>query len=202
MTKFKIHTPDTAPEKSRRILRDIEGKLGFIPNGVAEMAESPTVLRAWNEVKSITEDGLLSPVERRVVGMTAAYLNDSTYCLAACTTIGAKEGVSRDVLEALRNDRPIKDGKLEALRIFTKSVMKRLGRPDTKDIETFKRAGYTNAHVLEVLLGISFSALGAYVNHIAETPLDEAFEENRIEGRAVGRAEGRKEGKTGKRKSA
>jgi alkylhydroperoxidase family enzyme len=45
----------------------------------------------------------------------------------------------------------------------------------TSDIANFLTAGYTKAQVLEVILGISFKTLSNYVNHVTETPLDDAF---------------------------
>jgi uncharacterized peroxidase-related enzyme len=181
MTTFKIYTAGNAPEKSRPILKDVQDKLGFVPNIVGAMAESPATLRAWTDVKGIIETGQLSPIERKIVGMTTSYLNNCGYCIAAGTTIAEKEGLPKDVIEALRADRALKDAKLEQLRLFTKAVLKRLGRPEKADIDAFRKAGYTNAHVLEVVLGVTHSILGNYINHIAEAPLDKAFEANRFE---------------------
>ena len=36
-------------------------------------------------------------------------------------------------------------------------------------------AGYTQAQLFEVILGISYKTLSNYVNHIADAPLDNAF---------------------------
>ena len=40
----------------------------------------------------------------------------------------------------------------------------------------FLEAGYTKQNILEVLLVIGMKTLSNYTNHIAETPLDTAFE--------------------------
>ena len=186
MTAFKIYTPDSAPEKSREILKAVNNKLGFVPNIVGELAESPAVLKGWVDLKAASETGLLSPVERKIVHMTVSYLNNCDYCIAAGTTLGEKEGIPRDFLNDLRSDRPLKDVKLEQLRQFTKSVMKKMGRLDRPDVDAFLKAGYTNAHIFEVIMGISLSVMGNYANHIAETPLDAAFEPNKVESRKPG----------------
>ncbi|MEZ0262482.1 MAG: carboxymuconolactone decarboxylase family protein [Alphaproteobacteria bacterium] len=185
MASFKIHTPDNAPEQSRPMLKELQARLGFVPNIFGALAESPTVLRAWLGLKTTAETGLLSPTERKIVGLTASYLNNCSYCIAAGTTIGEKEGVSREVLDLLRADKPLKDAKHEQLRQFTKSVMKRLGRPDKTDIDAVIKAGYTQAHILEVVMLVSFGIMGNYINHIVETPLDKAFEPNCFEERKV-----------------
>ncbi|TAL27700.1 MAG: carboxymuconolactone decarboxylase family protein [Alphaproteobacteria bacterium] len=181
MTTFKVHTPETAPEKSRPILKELNGKLGFVPNVLGVLSESPAALKGWVDMKADFESGTLSNIERKIIHMTTSCLNDSTYCVAAGTTIGEKEGVPRDILNDLREDRKLKDAKLEQLRLFTKAVMRRMGRPEPMDIEAFRKAGYTNAHVLEVVLGVSLAIMGNYVGHIAQMPLDKAFEANKYE---------------------
>jgi alkylhydroperoxidase family enzyme len=43
------------------------------------------------------------------------------------------------------------------------------------DKDAFFAAGYTQAQLFEVILGISYKTLSNYVNHIADAPLDNAF---------------------------
>jgi len=181
MTMFKIHTVDTAPEKSREILKAVQAKMGFVPNLVGELADAPVALKGWVDLKSNLETGALSAVEREIVQMTVSWLNDCGYCLAAHSTLGLAANVPADVIEALRHDKPLKDAKHEALHLFTKAVMKRMGRADAHDIEAFMAAGYLHTHVLEVVMNISAAIMTNYVNHIARTPLDKHFEGQRIE---------------------
>ncbi len=51
MTDFKPHTLETAPEDSRRRLSATEQKLGFIPNMLAVMSESPVALEAYQGIQ-------------------------------------------------------------------------------------------------------------------------------------------------------
>ena len=98
--------------------------------------------------------------------------------MAAHTSISQMAGVSADVIEALRNDTPILDSKLEALRVFTAVINERKGWPADSDVDAFLSAGYTRESILEVILGTSLKVMSNYTNHIAETPLDEAFAAN------------------------
>jgi uncharacterized peroxidase-related enzyme len=187
MTSFTVHSVKTAPEKSREILESWQKKLGFIPNIMGVMADSPALLKGYNDIFAGVERGSFSPIEREIVSMTISLLNDSPYCVAAHSTWAEKAGVGRDVIDQLRKEQPLKDAKLEALRLFTRSVMKKMGRVDEKDLNAFYKAGYTKAHVLEVILSLSLNTITNYTNHIAAPSLDKAFEPNRVEG-------GRKQG--------
>ncbi|MCK5555225.1 MAG: carboxymuconolactone decarboxylase family protein, partial [Alphaproteobacteria bacterium] len=61
MTAFTIHTAETAPENSKVILKNIECKLGFVPNIMAEMAESPALLKGFSELSTAAATCSLSP---------------------------------------------------------------------------------------------------------------------------------------------
>ena len=183
MTNFDVYTPATAPEKSRSILKFWQERLGFSPNVIGVMAESPALLKGYSDLYSAFEAGIFSPVEREVIHMTISSMNNSSYCLAARTTWAEKAGIPRDVLNALREEKPLKDSRLEALRLFVISVMKKMGRADERDLSSFYKAGFTKAHVLEVILGLSVNTIGNYVNHIASPDLDKAFEPHRVEER-------------------
>jgi hypothetical protein len=52
------------------------------------------------------------------------------------------------------------------------------GFVSNEDTADFLAAGYTQAQILEVILGVTFKTLSNYTNHIAETPLDAAFAPN------------------------
>ena len=49
------------------------------------------------------------------------------------------------------------------------------GWPTETDTKIFLAAGYGQQQILEVVLGVGLKTLSNYTNHIAETPLDEAF---------------------------
>lgn len=181
MTNFTVYTPENAPEKSRSLLGWWKEKLGFVPNVFGVMSESPALLKGYAELRAAYESGHFSPVEREIIHMTISSLNSCGYCVAAHSVISEKANVPKDIILALREERPLKDARLEALRQFTIAVMKRMGRVEERDLAAFYKAGFTKAHVLEVVLGVSYATLGNYVNHIAGTVLDKAFEPQRID---------------------
>jgi alkylhydroperoxidase family enzyme len=137
-------------------------------------------MKGYTELWSAFEGGLYSPVERVVINMMICHMNGSSYCVASHSLWAEKGGIPKDVLHSLREEKPIKDAKLEALRIFVIAMMKKMGRTDERDLSAFYKAGYTKAHVLEVILGLSLNTIGNYVNHVASPELDKAFEPHRV----------------------
>ncbi len=55
-------------------------------------------------------------------------------------------------------------------------MVERRGWPSEAAIEAFFAAGYGRQQVLEVILGVTIKTHSNYVNHQAETPLDQAFQ--------------------------
>lgn len=126
-------------------------------------------------IGQLFEKSSSSPTERQTVILATSRFNECDYCMAAHSVIAGMQEVPTDVIEAIRDDRPIDDPRLEALRVFTNTVVETRAHVSSGDIEAFLAADYSKAQVLEVIFGISFKTLSNYVNHVAETPLDDAF---------------------------
>ena len=178
MPEFTTHTVETAPAGSRPYLEGAQKNLGFVPNLLATMAGAPALLEGYMTLSGIFGKTDLTETERQIILMTNNRLNGCTYCMAAHTTISQGAGVPADVIEALRNNTPISDPKLEALRQFSVVVNESRGWPEEAQVQALLDAGYTQQTVLEVILGTAFKVLSNYTNHIAETDLDAAFQAN------------------------
>lgn len=175
MNLFTTHTIDTAPEKSAELLSNAEKNYGFVPNLLGVLAESPATLKAYLTIGKIFDESSFSQTERQLVILTASRLNACHYCVAAHSTVAGMQKVPADIIDAVRNDLPIRDEKLETLRTFTTAVVEKRGWVADDETAAFLAAGYTKSQVLEVILGLSFKTLSNYVNHITEPPLDDAF---------------------------
>ena len=175
MTEFKTHTIDSAPEGSKAILQGAQKALQFVPNLYATMAEAPALLEGYTTLAKIFDKTSFSETERQIVLMTNNLLNGCTYCMSAHTALSKMGGVPEDVIASLRAGTPIADPRLEALRQFAIVINEKRGWPSDAEIEAFISAGYTQQHMLEVVMGTALKVLSNYTNHIAETDLDDAF---------------------------
>ena len=178
MTDFTTHSIDTAPAAAKPLLEGAKSAYGFVPNLLGNMAEAPALLEGYMSLAGILSKTDLTETERQIILMTNNRLNGCTYCMAAHTTISQMANVPADVIEALRTDTPIADAKLEALRKFAIAVTESRGWPTDAQVNAFLAAGYTRQTVLEVILGTALKVMSNYTNHIAGTPLDDAFAPN------------------------
>ncbi len=107
--------------------------------------------------------------------LTASRLNGCEYCVAAHSTVAKLSEVPASVVNAVREDRPLEDPRLEALSQFTRLVVEQRGWVGEAAVDAFIDAGFTRAQVLEVVLGVAMKTLSNYTNHLAEPALDAAF---------------------------
>lgn len=178
MANFTLHDSSTAPEGARDFIAGVEKKMGFVPSLYAVFAENPAVLTAYTQLADQLGKTGLSPLEQQIVTITASVENECHFCVAAHTTISEGQGLDLAVIDAVREDRAITDPKLEALRIFSKKVVIDRGFVSDTDVDTFLRAGYDRSTVLAVILGVALKVISNYTNHVAETPVNEAFQKH------------------------
>lgn len=175
--KFELHTIESAPQAVKPELEAADEAYGSIPNLYRGFATAPATLKIYlgfNEV--LKEHGQLSPVEQQVVYLTVSAENGCTYCVGAHSVLADMAKMPEEILTGLREQRPLADPKLNALRNFTLAVMAHRGWVPKEDISAFEAAGYDQRHLLEVLTILAQKTLSNYYNHIAQTPLDEMFQ--------------------------
>ena len=174
---FDIHTVETASEEAKPVLFEVKKAYGRIPNLYGVFAESPAALKAYLTLNNIFEQSSsFNAIERQVVLMTASFENDCRYCMAAQSVVARMQGVPPSVVKALRDEEFLGEERLEALRTFTREIVQRSGWVAGESLNGFLAAGFSKRQVLEVILGVSLKTLSNYTNHIAETPIDKAFE--------------------------
>lgn len=175
MADFKLHDAQSAPEEAKPFLENSQKNFGMIPSLHAVMAESPQVLEAYQKLHQLVLDSSFNNDEKTVVWQTINVENACHYCVPAHTGIAKMMEVSDDITNALRDETPLPNDKLEALRDFTLAVMRKQGNLSEDDLNAFFEAGYDNRHVLEVIMTLSQKIMSNYINHIAKTPIDQPF---------------------------
>lgn len=177
MNTFPMHTLETAPSKSRPLLRQLTEQLGFIPNLAATMAGSSTLLETFLGARSRVQQGSLPGAARETISLAVSYENSCSYCMAAHSVFAQGAGVPEPVIEALRagEEPPADFAELKAIASFTRKVLAPGGGAGEEDVQAMFDAGYTQDQLLETVAVIGFTALANWTHNLARTPVDEAF---------------------------
>ena len=176
MTEFTLHTQETAPDAAKAMLANAKRTTGRIPGLYAVMAEAPGLLEAYLKVGDLFARSSFDKDEITVVWQTINVEHECRYCVPAHTAIAKSMNVNDDISDALRNETPLPNARLEALRLFTLNVVRNRGNVDDNAVQAFLNAGFSKQQILEVILGVAQKVMSNYTNHLADTPVDKAFQ--------------------------
>ncbi len=178
---FKISLPlrdkDDADPAISAPLKQAEASVGMVPNMYRAMVNLPALLDSYNHAytKFRAEAGF-TPVEQEVVFLAISRSNGCHYCMAAHSFVAdVMTKVPTEVTDAIRDGRPIADAKLEALREFAHVMTESRGSPTPGQAQGFLDAGYTEQHILGIILALSAKVISNYSNHIFHTEVDSGF---------------------------
>ena len=178
MQRFPLQTAASAPEKCRPTLQTLEQKFGFLPNAIATMANSPTLLSAFVGAFGSFHGGSFDAVERQVLLLTNAVTIGCHWTIAAHSTFALEEGLAASEIAAIRRGDLPKDARLAALSGLTRALIERRGNVGDAEIARFTAAGYAEAQILEVVAGIAVSTMAATTTNLAHTPIEARLREH------------------------
>ncbi|SDR93598.1 carboxymuconolactone decarboxylase family protein [Gramella sp. MAR_2010_147] len=175
MSTLKIHNIESAPEESKALLEKSKKAYGMIPNLHGVLAEAPGILDAYQRLHELFENSSFNNEELTVVWQTINVEHECHYCVPAHTGIANMMKVDSAITEALRHRKEMPTNKLQTLHETTLSIVKNRGNINQDELKEFFDAGFTQRQLLEIILGLSQKVISNYTNHIAETPVDDAF---------------------------
>jgi AhpD family alkylhydroperoxidase len=169
---FPAHTLESAPDAARRSMRATAAHLGYLPAGVARLASSPQLLDGFLKVSALFDATSLEPVAREVVVMTIAVRNGCHVCVAMHTKRLVQMRADDDLIEALRDGKPLADERLAAVQTFTLDVIAAAGAVSDEQVHAFLAYGYTAQNALDVVLGVGTYTMSTLANRMVRAPLD------------------------------
>ena len=175
-TRLPLRSPADPDPAIAAPLAATAAAIGMVPNLYAAMANFPALLESYGfGYQRFREQSGFSPIEQEVVLLTISRVHECSYCVAAHSLAADMARVPPGVTEAVRNDLPIADERLQALRELTREMVVTRGFPTAGKVEAFVAAGYAERQILAILLAISIKVISNYTNHLFDTELDPAF---------------------------
>ena len=176
MTNFPVHSMESAPERSKPALKQLQSAFGMIPNIAGAMATSPVLINCLVGLFGNVHGGSFTEAQVQTVLLTDAVTNASTWAVAFHTALALKEGVDPKDIEAIRERRLPKDTQLAALSAIAKAMLEKRGRLDDQDVDRFIAAGFGKDQALEVIAIVAASTITNYTASIAKPRLEAQFE--------------------------
>lgn len=162
--------PNEATGQAKALFDNILTRLPRVPNLLATLAHSPTVLGSY---LAFTEsfNSQLPERLRDLMSITVAQVMGGDYILSFAHVLAKKEGISEEQISAARRAESSDEKTAALLRLAAKAARQQ-GRISEDDLEAFLEAGYTNVELVDVLAYISFSVFRIYFTLMAQTAID------------------------------
>jgi uncharacterized peroxidase-related enzyme len=171
----RIPTPssiETSPEAAQPLLQAVKKQLGIVPNLFRVVGNSPAALEGYLGLNGALAKGSLEAPTRERIALAVAEVNGCDYCLSAHSYLGKNIGKLSDAEMAANRSGGSSDPKAEAAVRFAVKLVEARGHVSDADIQAVKRAGYTDAQIVEIVLHVALNTLTNYVNVVAETEID------------------------------
>src|ERR1700721_1155369 len=150
MTSFPVHTIESAPERSKPALQQLQSAFGMSPNIAGAMATSPVLINSLVGLFGNVHGGSFTEAQVQTVLLTDAVTNACTWAVAFHTALALKEGIDPADVKAIREGRMPKDSKLAALSALARTMIEKRGRLDDEEVNRFIATGFGKDHALEV----------------------------------------------------
>jgi AhpD family alkylhydroperoxidase len=175
MKSYRVHTIESAPERSKASLEGLKQAVGRVPNLAATMAESPPLVNGFVGAFGTFHGGSFDGAQKQVLLLTNAVTNACTWAVAFHSTLALKEGVTADGVRAIRERRLPADRRHAALSSLSRALIETRGHVEPRERAAFIEAGFAHDQVLEVILGVAVSTMANLAGNITDPPLEEPF---------------------------
>jgi uncharacterized peroxidase-related enzyme len=163
---------EAAPAAAHEALNGLKAKLGKAPNIYLLASNSPAALGGLLALSGNLSSGALDAATREALALAIANVNGCDYCNSAHSYI-AKNLVklSDDEIAKNRDGRATNPKTDAAVRLARKIVLTR-GEASAADVADAKRAGLSDAELVEVIAHVALNTFTNYLNHVFKTPVD------------------------------
>jgi uncharacterized peroxidase-related enzyme len=171
MSRIAIPTLDSTPADARPLLDAVAKQLGSVPNLFRVVALSPNTLRAFLGFSG----GLAKVLDvktRERIAIAVAQVNGCDYCLSAHTYLGLNLAKLDEAEVALNRVGASSDRKADAAVRFAAQVARARGKVTDADLAAVRAAGFTDAHIVEIVAVVAENVLTNLLNNVAETDID------------------------------
>ncbi|TKC81747.1 carboxymuconolactone decarboxylase family protein [Trinickia terrae] len=176
MSAFPVYTIESAPERSKPVLDELQRAFGIIPNIAGAIAGSPVLINGFIAVFKGVHSGSFSEAQIQTLLLTNAVTNACTWAVAFHTFLALKEGLEHGDVEAIRNGGLPRERKHAALSQLARTLIARRGHLADADVDAFLAAGFSREQVLEVIAVVAASTITNYAGSVAKPPLEDAFQ--------------------------
>ncbi|MFF5427764.1 MULTISPECIES: carboxymuconolactone decarboxylase family protein [unclassified Streptomyces] len=170
-----LHTvdPEEATGEAATLFTATHQVLGVVPNLTRVMANSPAVLKGYvGVVSALSAEGTLSAGVRERIALLVAQENRSDYCLSVHAFRGTRLAGLTSAESARARHGEAEDPWAAAVLDLAAVVVRNHGVVSDAHLDTARRAGLSDGHVVEVIAHVALGVFTAYLATAARVEID------------------------------
>jgi uncharacterized peroxidase-related enzyme len=171
MSRVPAIDPKSAPTAVATLLEGVQKAMGATPNLFRVAAQSPAALESLVALFGAIGKGRFDAKTREAIALAVSESNACDYCLSAHTLLGKRAGLADDAIACARVA-TADDPRLGALLKLTRAIVDRRGRVGEAAVDEARRAGLSDADVVEVVANVALTTFTNYLNEVAGTDID------------------------------
>ena len=163
--------PAQVPADSMPALEALTKNIGFTPNMLATFAQSPIAFNAWAALLGSLSKALDAKT-RDSIGLAVSEVNGCNYCLRLHSfTAEHMAELPADEIILARSGHSI-DRMRDAAVQFARKVIQTRGKVSDADLKAVRKAGYTDANVMEIVALVAMYSLTNFFNNVFDPEKD------------------------------
>ena len=177
MSRYPVHTIESAPAQSKPVLQQLRQAFGLIPNIAAAMAASPALINGFKGLYERVHASSLTEPQIQTLLLTNAVTNASEWAVAFHTALALKQGVHPADVDAIRHGRPPNDVGLASLSTLARTLIEKRGHLAESEQRRFFEGEFSSEQMLEVIAVVAASTITNYTASVTQPELEAPFEE-------------------------
>ena len=171
MARLTQVTDSEANPKTAALFTAIKGKIGMVPNLYRVAGNQPAVLGGLLGLNEALSGGGFDARTREAIALAVAGMNGCDYCASAHAAISAGLKVAPKTVDAHLAGRS-DDPRVQAILTLAQAIVQHRGRASDADLEQARRAGLSDADIVETVGNVVANIFTNYLNHVADTDID------------------------------
>lgn len=162
---------EQVPAASKPTLDAFTKNIGFTPNMMAAFAQSPIAFNAWATLLGSLSKAL-DVKTRDSIGLAVSEVNGCNYCLTVHSfTAQHMAQLPADEIILARKGHAT-DAKRDGAVQFARKVIQTRGQVNDTDLKAVRDAGYTDAHIMEIIALVAMYSLTNFFNNVFDPEED------------------------------
>ena len=172
MQNFPAIDPLSATGKTKDVLERVAQRIGWVPKMIRLLAASPAAAEAYLQFNVALAQAALPHPTRTLIAVTIAELNDCAYSAMIARGQAKEVGIPEDAVDDARRAES-KDPKVAAALQFALNMVERRGKVPPSELTLLRKAGYSDAELVDIVATVVLSLFRNYFNLVAGTEIED-----------------------------